>query len=116
MLLGNVAAPQLLWFRRVRQNPWLLFAISLVVNLGMWSERFVIIVIGLEREYMVTKWANYHPTWVDLTILAGTMCFFLFLFLTFLRFVPFISSTELKELRHELAHEAEPAEGSLRHG
>jgi Ni/Fe-hydrogenase subunit HybB-like protein len=120
MLLGNVAAPQLLWFRRVRQNPWLLFVISLVINLGMWSERFVIIVIGLEREYMVTKWANYHPTWVDLTILGGTMCFFLFLFLTFLRLVPFISSTELKELRHELAHEAEhepePARGGLSHG
>jgi len=103
MLLGNVVAPQLLWSSRIRQNLAALFALSLLINAGMWAERFVIIVLGLEREFMVSKWEAYAPTWVDLGILAGTICFFLFLFLSFLRFVPFVSASEVKELRHELA-------------
>jgi Ni/Fe-hydrogenase subunit HybB-like protein len=115
MVLGNVITPQLLWFKRIRQNPMLLFILSLLINLGMWSERFVIIVIGLEREYIPSKWASYAPTWVDLTILGGTMCFFLFLFLTFLRFLPFVAASEIKELRHGLEHEAAHA-GRSNHG
>jgi molybdopterin-containing oxidoreductase family membrane subunit len=74
----------------------------------MWAERFVIIVLGLEREFMVSKWEDYAPTWVDLGILTGTLCFFLFLFLLFLRFVPFVSASEVKELRHELSEHAAP--------
>jgi Ni/Fe-hydrogenase subunit HybB-like protein len=104
MLAGNVVAPQLLWSRRVRRNLGALFLLSLLVNAGMWAERFVIIVLGLQREFMVSKWESYSPTWVDLGILGGTICFFLLLFLTFLRFVPFVSASEVKELRHELAH------------
>jgi len=103
MLLGNVIAPQLLWSARVRQNLGLLFALSLLINAGMWAERFVIIVLSLGREFMVSKWEPYAPTWVDLGIFGGTICFFLFLFLLFLRFVPFVSVAEVKELRHELA-------------
>jgi molybdopterin-containing oxidoreductase family membrane subunit len=103
MVLGNVITPQLLWSRRVRRNLGLLFAVSLLINAGMWAERFVIIVISLQREFMVSKWRSYAPTWVDLSIFAGTLCFFLFLFLLFLRFVPFVAASEVKELRHELA-------------
>jgi Ni/Fe-hydrogenase subunit HybB-like protein len=106
MLLGNVVVPQLLWFRRVRRSLRALFLISLAVNAGMWAERFVIIVISLEREFMVSKWASYSPTWVDIGIFVGTLGFFSLLFLSFLRFVPFVSASEVKELRHELAHEA----------
>jgi Ni/Fe-hydrogenase subunit HybB-like protein len=104
MLLGNVLVPHLFWFKKLRTNLWVLFLLSLVINLGMWSERFVIIVLSLQREYMPSEWGNYRPTWVDLSILGGTMCFFLFLFLLFLRFVPFIAASELKELRRELQH------------
>jgi molybdopterin-containing oxidoreductase family membrane subunit len=106
MLLGNVIVPHLFWSKRLRTNIWLLFVLSLVINLGMWSERFVIIVLSLQREFMVSQWGNYSPTWVDLSILFGTMCFFLFLFLLFLRFVPFTAASELKELRRELDHQA----------
>jgi Ni/Fe-hydrogenase subunit HybB-like protein len=109
MVVGNVLAPQLLWSPRIRRNLWALLLISLLVNAGMWAERFVIIVIGLEREFMVSKWESYSPTWVDIGIFAGTVCFFLFLFLCFLRFIPFVSATEVKELRHELDHELEAA-------
>jgi len=104
MLLGNVVVPHLFWFKQVRTNFWVLFVLSLVINLGMWSERFVIIVLSLQREYVTSAWGDYRPTWVDLSILGGTMCFFLFLFLLFLRFVPFIAASELKELRRELQH------------
>jgi Ni/Fe-hydrogenase subunit HybB-like protein len=108
MIAGNVVAPQLLWSSRIRQSLPVLFVLSLLVNVGMWAERFVIIVLGLEREFMVSKWEDYAPTWVDLGILAGTLCFFLFLFLLFLRFVPFVSASEVKELRHELSEHAAP--------
>ena len=110
MLLGNVLAPQLLWIPAVRSNLWVLFGLSLLVNAGMWAERFVIIVLSLERDFMVSKWESYSPTWVDIGIFAGTLCFFAFLFLLFLRFLPFVSATEVKELHHELG-EAEHAPG-----
>jgi molybdopterin-containing oxidoreductase family membrane subunit len=106
MLLGNVVAPQLLWSARVRQNLGLLFLLSLLINAGMWAERFVIIVLSLGREFMVSKWESYSPTWVDLGIFGGTVCFFLFLFALFLRFIPFVSAAEVKELRHDLAGHA----------
>jgi Ni/Fe-hydrogenase subunit HybB-like protein len=108
MLLGNVVAPQLFWSKRMRTDVRVLFAVSILVNLGMWAERFVIIVISLEREFMVSIWRAYRPTWVDLGILAGTLCFFSLLFLLFLRFVPFISASEVKELKHEIEHEPAP--------
>jgi hypothetical protein len=117
MLLGNVVVPHLFWFKRIRTNIWALFVLSLVINLGMWSERFVIIVLSLQREFMVSTWGDYSPTWVDLSILGGTMCFFLLLFLGFLRLVPFIAASELKELRRELEHAQHPAPaGGASHG
>jgi len=101
MMICNVLVPQAFWWRRARRSiPWL-FAASLLINLGMWSERFVIIVQSLQREYLPSKWQAYTPTWVDLGILAGTIGFFSFLFLLFLRYVPFVSVTEMKELAHE---------------
>ena len=106
MLCCNVLTPQLYWSRRLRRTPWLLFVTSLLINLGMWSERFVIVVMSLQREFMPSKWAAYTPSWVDLCILGGTFGFFLFLFLLFLRLVPMVSITEVKELRYENSREA----------
>jgi len=97
MLFCNVAAPQLLWWRRARRTEWILFAVSLLVLLGMWLERFVIIVQGLLRDQLPSAWSSYTPTWVDLSILAGTFGFFGLLFLLFLRFMPFVPVSELKE-------------------
>lgn len=99
----NVVVPQLLWSKRVRTTTWVLFVLSLLVNVGMWGERFMIIVQSLEREYLPSMWATYTPTWVDLGILVGTMGFFTFLFLLFLRFVPIVALFEVRELRHDLA-------------
>jgi molybdopterin-containing oxidoreductase family membrane subunit len=101
-MICNVVAPQILWWRRARRSVWILFALSLVINLGMWSERFMIIVQSLGREFLPSGWGDYAPTWVDLGILSGTVGFFTFLFLLFLRFLPIISLSEMRELRREL--------------
>ncbi|HLV64187.1 MAG TPA: NrfD/PsrC family molybdoenzyme membrane anchor subunit [Polyangiaceae bacterium] len=111
MLLGNVLVPQLFWSRKLRRNVWVLFWASIAINVGMWAERFVIIVLSLEREFLPSKWESYSPTWVDLTIFFGTIFFFLFLFLLFLRFIPIVSASEVKELRHELHEEHHHGEG-----
>jgi Ni/Fe-hydrogenase subunit HybB-like protein len=105
MILCNVGVTQLLWWKRIRRSVAALFAISILVNIGMWCERFVIIVQSLQREFLPSKWHGYSPTWVDISILLGTLGFFSLLFLLFLRFIPFVSASEMKELRRELAHE-----------
>ncbi len=100
----NVLVPQLFWWKRARTSVWILFAISLLVNVGMWSERFMIIVQSLQREYLPSMWSTYTPTWVDIGILAGTFGFFTFLFLLFLRFLPVVAVSEMRELAHEVEH------------
>ncbi len=97
MICCNVVVPQLLWSRRIRQNTRVLFGAALLVTLGMWAERFVIIVRSLERDHLPAAWGDYSPTLVDLGILAGTFGCFALLFLGFLRALPFVPVTELKE-------------------
>ncbi|WP_437497208.1 NrfD/PsrC family molybdoenzyme membrane anchor subunit [Sorangium sp. So ce1099] len=104
-MVCNVLVPQLLWSSRVRRNMVLLWIISILVNVGMWSERFVIIVMSLQREFIPSGWHAYRPTWVDISMFAGTISFFLLLFLIFLRLFPFIPVAEVKELNHELSKE-----------
>ena len=99
----NILVPQLLWWRWVRTNPIVLFVISILVNVGMWSERFVIIVMSLQRDYLPSQWGDYTPTRVDLSLFVGTMGLFMLLFLAFLRLFPFIPVAEVAELQHELA-------------
>jgi Ni/Fe-hydrogenase subunit HybB-like protein len=98
LMACNVAAPQVLWFGAVRRSPWLLFLVSLVVNLGMWTERFVIVVASLSRNFMESRWATYAPTVWDCATLAGSIGLFLALFFLFIRFLPVISVFEMREL------------------
>jgi molybdopterin-containing oxidoreductase family membrane subunit len=98
----NVGVLQLLWSRRIRTSPVALWVVSIFVNVGMWTERFVIIVQSLQTEYLPSKWRAYAPTYVDWAIFAGTGGFFMCLFLLFLRFFPFIPVAEVKELAHEI--------------
>ena len=116
MMTCNVLVPQALWFPSVRRNTIVLWVISILVNVGMWCERFIIIVTSLHRDFLPSSWAMYRPTWVDWSILAGTIGFFGGLFLLFLRFVPSISASEVKELRRELEHEAAPHAAEAGHG
>lgn len=97
MLACNVAIPQVLWLRRARRNKLVLVGVSVAVLLGMWLERYVIIVQGLIRDQLPSTWGSYMPTIVDLGILFGTFGFFGLLFLLFLRFMPFVPVSEIKE-------------------
>ena len=101
----NVVVPQALWFPKVRRNVFALFVIAVLVNFGMWAERFVIIAVSLHRDFVPGSWSLYSPTWVDWGTLFGSMATFGFLFMLFLKFVPAIPISEVKELRRELDHE-----------
>ncbi|MEX2118977.1 MAG: NrfD/PsrC family molybdoenzyme membrane anchor subunit [Pirellulales bacterium] len=101
LIVCNVAVPQLLWFRAVRRNVPLLFVIALVVNVGMWLERFVIIVTSLHRDFLPSSWDMYYPTVWDLAQFAGSIGLFLTLLFLFIRFLPVIAIFELRELVHD---------------
>jgi molybdopterin-containing oxidoreductase family membrane subunit len=101
LIFCNIVVPQLLWFRRVRTNVPLLFVISLVVNVGMWLERFVIIVTSLHRDFLPSSWGMYTPTFWDLSTFAGTIGLFLALLFLFLRFLPMISIFEMRTMLPE---------------
>jgi molybdopterin-containing oxidoreductase family membrane subunit len=101
VIFCNCVAVQSLWMKRWRTSAARLFVVACLVQIGMWSERFMIIVGALHRDFLPSSWRVYVPSWIDWTILGGTVCFFLFLFLLFLRFFPFIPISELKEMRHE---------------
>jgi molybdopterin-containing oxidoreductase family membrane subunit len=98
-LIGlNIGMVQLLWLRSVRLNLKLLFVISLLVNMGMWLERFVIIVTSLHRDFVPSSWAMYYPTKWDFMTYFGTIGLFLTLFFLFIKFLPMISMFEVKTL------------------
>jgi molybdopterin-containing oxidoreductase family membrane subunit len=109
MLICNCVTPQIFWFRSARRNPLILFGASILINIGMWLERFIIIVGSLYRDFLPSSWTVYRPTWVDLSLLGGSLSFFIFMFLLFLKLVPFIPITELKEMRHEIEEEKHAA-------
>src|SRR5205807_3504390 len=84
VVLCNVLVPQALWFAGVRASPISLFAIAIVVNIGMWLERFMIIVSSLNRDFMPSAWHMFYPTFWDLATLAGSIGTFVLLFLVFI--------------------------------
>ena len=92
----NVLTPQFLWFKRIRSNLVIVFILSLFINVGMWFERFVIIVTSLHRDFLPSSWASYAPTYVEIGTLAGSFGLFFTLFLLFVRFVPVIAIGEVK--------------------
>jgi len=98
LIACNVLTPQLLWFQRVRANVPLLFAIAMVVNLGMWLERYIIIVVSLHRDFLPSSWGMYAPTFWDWSTFLGTIGLFLSLLFLFLRFLPMISIFEMRTL------------------
>lgn len=96
MVSCNVLVPQLLWSKKIRQSPAALFVISLLVNVGMWFERFVIIVTSLHRDFLPSSWSSYTPTIVEIATLVGSLGLFFTLFLLFVRFVPVLAIAEVK--------------------
>ena len=98
LLACNVLGPQALWSQRVKASVPALFLISLVVNLGMWLERFIIVVTSLHRDFLPSSWGIYYPTWVDFGLYFGSIGLFLTLLFLFIRLLPMISIFEMRTL------------------
>jgi molybdopterin-containing oxidoreductase family membrane subunit len=105
LIACNVLIPQLLWVRRWRRNVAVLFALSLIVNMGMWMERFLIVVSSLHRDFMPSSWGMFYPTGWDWTHLFGSIGMFALLFMLFVRFLPAISIYEVREQLRERSAE-----------
>ena len=109
MMTCNVISPQLFWFKKLRTNITFTFILSIVVNIGMWFERFVIIVSSLHRAYLPSEWSTYHPTWVEVGIFIGSIGLFFTCFLLFARFFPVIAMSELKTIVKSSSSQAKKA-------
>jgi molybdopterin-containing oxidoreductase family membrane subunit len=98
LILFNVLIPQLLWSRRIRTNSVSLFLVALSVNLGMWLERFVIVIVSLHRDFLPSSWGIFAPTKWDWIILLGSLGLFFSLIFLFVRVLPMISIFEVREM------------------
>jgi molybdopterin-containing oxidoreductase family membrane subunit len=98
MMTCNVISPQLFWFKKLRTSLVFTFILSIVVNIGMWFERFVIIVPTLCRTYLPSTWNTYSPSFIDVGIFVGTIGMFFTLFLLYSRTFPVIAQAELKSI------------------
>ena len=98
LIVCNVVTPQVLWSERVRRSVPTLFVISLVVNVGMWLERYIIVVTSLHRDFLPSSWGMYSGTFWDWSTYIGTIGLFLTLLFLFLRFLPMISIFEMRTL------------------
>ena len=96
MIICNIVLPQLLWFKKLQRSITFSVCVALVVCVGMWFERFVIIVTSLHRGYLPSSWTMFSPTWVDIGIFVGTLGFFFLLFLLYARSFPMIAQAEVK--------------------
>jgi Ni/Fe-hydrogenase subunit HybB-like protein len=104
MITCNVLIPQLYWSKKMRTSIPVMFIISITTNIGMWFERFVIIVTSLHRDFLPSSWGYFRPTWVDMCTFTGTIGLFLTLFLVFARFLPMIAIAEVKGVRAQERH------------
>jgi Ni/Fe-hydrogenase subunit HybB-like protein len=109
LIFCNIVSIQMFWFERFRRNTIALFVGGALVFVGMWIERFMIIAGSLTRDFLPSSWHSFSPTWVDWSLLIGSIGLFVFLFLAFLRWVPSVGISELKALRHrEATQRVEP--------
>jgi Ni/Fe-hydrogenase subunit HybB-like protein len=111
LMLCNVVIPQALWSKRVRRNVAALFVVALIVNAGMWIERFVIIITSLHRDFTPSAWGMFYPTGWDWATLAGSIGLFLTLLYLFIRYLPMISIFEMRELVSETQGESRSGYG-----
>jgi len=110
LMLCNIVTPQFLWWKSVRSSPLVLWIIAVIVNVGMWLERFVIVVTSLHRDFLPSSWGMYFPTKYDWATYIGTLGFFVALFFLFIRFLPMISIFEMRTLVPE-AEKVKETEG-----
>ena len=96
MITCNAIIPQLFWFKKIRKNLTIVFIMSIIINIGMWFERYVIVVTSLSKDYLPSSWATYHPTIYDKALFMGTLGIFLLGILFFFRYIPMMAFSELK--------------------
>jgi Ni/Fe-hydrogenase subunit HybB-like protein len=98
MMFCNVVSPQLFWSKKIRRSIWWTFFLSIVVNIGMWFERFVIIATTLARDYLPSSWSYYSPSWVEISLFTGSIGLFFFCYLIFTRVAPVVAIAEIKAI------------------
>ncbi|MCJ8211598.1 polysulfide reductase NrfD [Mucilaginibacter sp. RS28] len=106
MMTCNVITPQLMWFKKIRTSIPASWVLSIIVNIGMWFERFVIIVTSLHRDFLPSSWVMFYPTWVDVSIFIGSIGVFFTMFLLFLRVLPSVAMAEVKLLLKSSSEQA----------
>src|SRR5690606_7545326 len=106
MMTCNVISPQVFWIKKIRTSIAWSWILSIVVNIGMWFERFVIIVTSLHRDYLPSSWVMFYPSWVDVAVFVGSIGVFFTLFLLFLRVLPAIAMAEVKLLLNSSSDQA----------
>ncbi len=117
MVFCNVVAPQFFWSKKIRTSPWLMVGVAILVNVGMWFERFVIVVSSLSRDYLPSSWGYFKPTLVDILTFTGSIGLFFTLFLLFCRYLPMVAIAEVKSVLPAAHPHAEPKrEEALQHG
>jgi molybdopterin-containing oxidoreductase family membrane subunit len=104
MITCNVVVPQIFWSKKLRHNITVTFIATIFINIGMWFERFVIIVTSLHRDFLPSSWGYFRPTFVDICLFIGTMGFFMTNFLLFIRFLPVIALSEVKGVMSAQSH------------
>lgn len=115
MMTCNVITPQLFWSRKLRRSLTASFIISIFVNIGMWFERFVIIVTSLHRDYLPSSWVMYSPSWVEISMFIGSLGLFFTLFFLFAKFLPVIALAEVKSI-YKTSSEEEIAKTAAKEG
>jgi len=98
MMFCNVVAPQVFWARSIRRSVWWTFFLSIIINIGMWFERFVIIATTLARDFLPSSWSYYSPSWVEISIFVGTIGLFFFCYMIFTRVAPVVAIAEVKAI------------------
>jgi len=118
MMFCNLAAPQLMWFKSMRNNMLIVWIVALLANVGMWFERFVIIITSLTRPHLPSSWTAFTPTWVDYAMLLGSFGLFFTFFLLFCRFLPMVAIAEVKAImpRPGAGHDAKASPTDDRDG
>jgi molybdopterin-containing oxidoreductase family membrane subunit len=107
MMYGcNVLMTQMMWSKKVRTNIPISWVLSIIVNIGMWFERFVIIVTSLHRDYIPSSWAMFYPTWIDVGVFVGSIGIFFTMFLLFIRVMPSVAIAEVKLLLKSASEQA----------
>jgi len=101
MIICNSVIPMLFWSKKIRRNPWMAFGIVIFPSIGMWLERFVIIVSSVHRDFLPSSWGMFYPTYVDIFTFTGTFGIFFLMYLLFIRFLPMVSMSEVRAVLPE---------------